>query len=675
MHIGVDTGGTFTDFVLFRGGRVLTTKVPSTPRDFSQGVLTGLQDLLALNNAAPSERSSGPKRPSFTLVHSSTVGTNALLERKGATTALITTKGFRDVLEIGRQTRPELYNLMVTKSPPLVPPSLRLEVDERVACDGSIIAGLKDADVGKILDTLTRHKVESVAICLLFSFIKPGHEQALARAARKRGFAVSASCHILPEFREYERTSTTVVNAYISPVVGRYIRRLGRHAGRLGAENLRIVQSNGGSLSGRAAAQRGVATLMSGPAAGVIGAVALARQTFTGRSRSKQDRLRLITFDMGGTSTDVCLVDGDIQVTTESVVAGHPVRVPMLDIHTVGAGGGSLAHLDMGGALHVGPQSSGADPGPACYGKGDAPAVTDANLLLKRISPEHFLGGRMPLEIGRSERAFQRLAGQMETTIRSASRAVIRIVNANMERAIRVISVERGYDPREFTLASFGGAGGLHAFELAAALKIPRVFIPRNPGVIAAWGALTCDVIKDYSQTLMITPSRSGAARLDAAFSRLAKKATDDLMREGFEDRIVAMERTCDLRYEGQSYELTVPAPGDLADVISAFHRAHELRYGHSDPAEPVEIVTARLRGIGRNDKPGLLPIKKGRTDARGARIAKRDGMSLYDRALLLAGNRVAGPALIVEDFATTLVPTNWRGEVDKYGNMVFEAS
>ena len=647
MHIGVDTGGTFTDLVLWDGRRLHAHKVPSTPHDFAEGVLRGIKDLLGEGRLGP-----------FNVTHSATVATNTLLERKGARTALITTRGLRDVLEIGRQTRPSLYDLMTRRPSPLVPRRLRLEVTERIGAAGQVVRPLNAAEVEDLLDGLSTKRVESVAICLLFSFLHPGHERMVARAARRRGLAVSASSEVLAEFREHERTSTTVVNAYVGPIIRKYIQRLDRSLGKIGAGRWRIMQSNGGSLSPKAAAQRAVNTLLSGPAAGVIGAMSVARPAL---ARNRRDQaLKIITFDMGGTSTDVCLIDGDYAVTTSGTVADCPVGVPMMDIHTVGAGGGSIAHVDAGGALCVGPQSAGAHPGPACYGIGEDVTVTDANLILGRIDADHFLGGRIKLDFRRAERAVRRLAGKLGTNTQSAARSIIRIVNANMERALRVISVERGHDPREFTLVSFGGAGGLHACELADALRIPRVLVPYNPGVLSAWGALASDVIKDYSRTVMLSTAAGTQERLDGVMRQLERQARREIREQAPPEAKIVLSRSLDLRYAGQAYELTVACSGKLQAAIQLFHTQHAHRYGHCDEKASIEIVTARVRAIGRLSKPTLQTIPRGRVDARRAIIGKRRNVTLYDREKLRAGNQLVGQALVVEAFATTWVPKEW---------------
>ena len=651
IQIGVDTGGTFSDLVAFDGRAVRTFKVPSTPDDFARGVLEAVRQI------------SGDRQTRFTLIHSSTVATNALLERKVARAALITTKGFRDVLEIGRQTRPDLYNLLACRPAPLIPRPLRREVSERITAEGKVLHALDEDEAERLIKRLKQDGVETIAVSLVFSFVKPAHERAVGRVARRYGMSVSLSSDVLPEFREYERTSTTVVNACVSPVMQRYLKRLSKKSQPLGAERLRIVQSNGGSLSERAAGAAAVHTLLSGPAAGVTGAFSVAREALG------TDTPRIITFDMGGTSTDVALLDGHIPVTTESEIAGCPVRVPMMDIHTVGAGGGSLAKIDPGGALLAGPESAGAHPGPACYGAGDQSTVTDANLVLGRIVPDHFLGGRKRLDRYASERAFKPLARKLGVDIPTAARSIVRVVNANMERAIRVISVERGFDPRDFMLFSFGGAGGLHACDLAEALRIPRVMIPRNPGVLSAWGALSMDVVKDYSQTVMKRPGDS----LRAAFARLEKQAAKDLKSEGYARNKITWQRRVDARYVGQSYELTVPYSVEDRKTLSAFHEAHRKRYGHAEPGQPVEWVTVRVRATGPMPRPQLDRIEKGGASAKSACIGRRNGIDIYERALLRAGNRFEGPALILEDYATTWIPKGWSAKIDIWGHVMVE--
>ena len=658
MMVGIDTGGTFTDVVAIDGDRITTAKVPSTPTDFAQGVMAGVQQVRQDLDAP------------FTLVHATTVATNALLENKLAKVALITTRGFRDVLEIGRQTRPELYNLRAQRPPPLIPRRYRYEVKERVSAEGKVIESLETAAVDACLDRIERAGIEQVAVALLFAFLHPAHERLIGRLARRRGMTVSLSSDILPEFREFERTSTTVVNACVMPVMQGYVRRIQRQVGDRRDNRLRIVQSNGGSLSARAAGTQAVHTLLSGPAAGVTGARWIAAQALQTATP------RCITFDMGGTSTDVALLDGGIPITTEMDIAGHPVRVPMLDIHTVGAGGGSIATLDAGHALQVGPASAGAEPGPACYGVGEAPTVTDANLVAGRLVPDHFLGGRKPLDRQRAIAALTPLARQMNVSVPETASSILRMVNANMERAIRVISVERGYDPRQFTLLSFGGAGGLHACALAEALDIPRVLIPRNPGVLSAWGAVTMDVVKDYSQTILWRGDPRHAKRMDRVLDNLQRQAIRDMAREGFEADTLMFRVAADLRYCGQSFELTVPltAASDWNKRVeraeTAFHKLHEQRYGYCVESRQVEWVTLRLQAIGPTKKPKLPRMRRVQSAAQVVPYTRVDGVKLIERDDLRFGHQLRGAALLVEAFATTWIPAGWQGEVDAWGHV-----
>ncbi|HEY5870778.1 MAG TPA: hydantoinase/oxoprolinase family protein, partial [Candidatus Tectomicrobia bacterium] len=478
VKIGVDTGGTFSDFMLMDGDTLVIHKVLSTPDNPARAVLQGLRHLQ-------------PDLSGVDVVHGSTVATNALLERKGARTALITTRGFEDVLEIGRQTRPHLYDPFVRKQPPLVPARLRFGVAERLAYNGAILTALTAHEIDTVLARVRRSGAASLAICLLHAYANPVHEEALLRAAAQLGIPVSASHQILPEFREYERCSTTVVNAYLRPIMQRYLQTL---ATELHGARLSVMRSNGGVMSAARAHQEAVHTVLSGPAGGVVGAFQVAREAGYPRA---------ITFDMGGTSTDVALCDAQLRTTSETIVAGCPVKVPVLDIHTVGAGGGSLAYLDPGGALRVGPQSAGADPGPVCYGKGTGVTVTDANLYLGRLHARWFLGGQMQLDVARAREAVEQFAGQLRMTPEAACEGIVEVVNANMEGAIRVISVERGHDPREFVLVSFGGAGGMHAADLARRLSMPTVLVPANPGILSAFGMLITDYVQEYAQTVL----------------------------------------------------------------------------------------------------------------------------------------------------------------------------
>ena len=664
MALGVDIGGTFTDFVLVAGGVLSVHKVPTTPSDHAEAFLQGMADLGAAALQGP-------------LVHGTTVATNTLLERKGARTALVTTKGFRDVLEIGRQARPSLYALEPTKPAPLVPAALRFEVDERIDYQGAVLRPLDPDSLSPLVAALKAAGVESVAVCLLFSFLTPDHERAVAAALQAAGLPVSASYLVLPEFREYERTSTTVVNAYVSPVMGRYLTHLEQ---RLPAEAgpLRIMQSNGGTITAAAAKAAAARTVLSGPAAGVVGAA------YTAGLSGFRD---LITFDMGGTSTDVSLVPGRLRETNESVIAGAPVRLPMLDIHTVGSGGGSIAWIDAGGALRAGPESAGADPGPACYGTGDHVTVTDAQLLLGRLHPDQFLGGRMRLDSARPARLLEALGSRIGLDLMRTARGVIRVANANMEKALRVISVERGADPRRYTLVAFGGAGPLHACDLAEALGIPRVVVPPHPGVLSALGMLAADVMKDYSRTVMWPlPEPLGEAfsrQLAAGFRDLAARGWQEMADEGVSRQRVQVLPALDMRYSGQSFELVVPFDDlSTSDLMGRFHAAHKERFGYSMPGEPVEIVNLRMKLLGAVQRPSLPREAPSGPDPTAALLGERTvwfnqplPSPVYERERLHAGNVIVGPAIITQLDATTVVNPGWTGRVDPIGSLIVERS
>lgn len=651
--LGVDIGGTFTDFVLLQDGQITVHKRLSTPADSSQALLAGVEHL----NLSPHAE----------VVHGSTIATNALLERRGARTALITTRGFADVLEIGRQDRPDLYALVPRKPEPLVPAAWRFEVDERVTASGEVLRGLSAESIEQVMQCIRAEGIESVAVCLLFSFLQPAHEQALADALR--GVAdVSLSSEILPEYREYERTSTTVINAYVAPLMARYLTRV--EAGLQG-RRLRIMQSNGGVITAAAARREAARTVLSGPAGGAVGAFHVAQ--LAGYDH-------IISFDMGGTSTDVALFPGGIKHTRESEIGGFPLRLPVVDVHTVGAGGGSIARVDPGGALQVGPESAGADPGPACYGRGELPTTSDANLVLGRLHPGRFLGGQMPLYPDRARQALAGLAAGMQVERpEQAAWGVVCVANAAMERAIRAISVERGYDPRRFTLVAFGGAGPLHACALAEALRMPRVLIPRTPGVLSALGMSIADLVKDYSRTVMGGGDVLSGAALDTIFAPLEARALYELEAEGISPGRAVLERALDMRYAGQSHELTVPQPPG-GDWCLAFHAAHERRYGHSHPAEAVEVVNARLRATGQGSRPSVERLEAGHPDSSAAVVGegpawfstdRAERTPYYERDRLLARNVIDGPALIFQLDTTTVIQPGWRAVVDEWGNLV----
>lgn len=558
MRAGIDTGGTFTDFVFWDGERIVTRKVRSTPDDPARAIFEGLA------GGRPRE-----------IVHGSTAATNALLERKGAKTSFVATEGFQDILDLARQNRPHLYDWFSPGRPRLVSDEAKFEVAERILHDGTVRKPLTEAALRELAGALAN--AESVAVCLLHSYANAEHEARIGKVLREAGLRVSLSSEILPEYREYERASTTVVNAYVSPLMAGYIDRL---SSGLQGTRLRIFQSNGGSIGAAEASRQAVRTILSGPAGGLVGAAAAAKSLGIER---------FISFDMGGTSTDVSLYDGAAGYTTEAEPAGFPVRVPMLDIYTVGAGGGSIAYFDDAGALRVGPQSAGASPGPVCYGTGEHLTVTDANLLLGRIDPETFLDGAMPLDVDRTRRR-ARDTGVAE---RELAEAVVAVANSNMERAIRAISIERGHDPREYVLVGFGGAGALHACDLADRLEMTKVVVPAHAGVLSALGMLVADCVRDYSQSVLADdPAR--------VFPILEERARRDLAEQGFADG--ALIRSIDLRYKGQSFEINLPA-----DRVGEFDERHQRRFGYRHENCEVEAVTARVQAVGRlpdEDRP-----------------------------------------------------------------------
>jgi len=679
MRIAFDTGGTFTDCVYVHNGRLEILKVPSTPRQPSDAIANALQRIEPLQDSSAK----------LELICGTTVGTNALLQRKGGRVALVTTAGFEDVLEIGRQARPQLYNLLFQKPEPLVPRALRFGVRERLDSDGKVIAAMSAAEVRRVVREVLRSGADSVAVCLLFSFLNPAHEKLLAKALAGSQRTVSTSHEVLPEYREFERTSTTVVNAYLVPVMSAYLSQIDGIARQQAARarkdrrsngrpdkspNVRIMQSNGGVLSVQGAAHEPVRTILSGPAGGVLGAQFVAEAS---------GFRRLITFDMGGTSTDVALLDGEseesLATTSESVVSGVPVAVPMLDIHTVGAGGGSIARFDRAGALRVGPESAGADPGPICYGRGTKATVTDANLILGYLPESGLLGGAFRLDVKRAREFMNRERGPMPS-VEKFAQGIVDVANAVMEKAIRVISVERGHDPRDYTLVAFGGAGALHACELAASLEIPRVLVPVFPGALSALGILRADVARDFSRTVRLDArtAAEAAGRLRREFAALDNSGRREMRAEGFAGAAVKVRRSLDVRYAGQSYELNVPLEGDF---ISAFHRAHETRYGYSDASRRCEIVNIRARFAGLTPKPALPKVSLGGANPRVARVSitqvsfhgRRLATPIYDRLRLSAGNKIAGPAVVTEYSATTLIPPGWHGRVDRVGNLILE--
>lgn len=669
VRVGVDTGGTFTDFVYETNGRLDIFKLASTPLDASLAISSGLKHI--------SDKSGVPLK-NIEVVHGTTVGTNALLERRGARMALVTTRGFEDVLAIGRQARPELYNLNAVKLPPLVPDALRFGVRERVTAMGEILEPLNESELSTLVERLRKEKVESVAICLLFSFVDSAHEEKISRALAKLNIPLSVSHRILPEYREFERTSTVAINAYLQPLMGSYLSRLAATTPRL-----RVMQSSGGSISAMVAAEEPVRTILSGPAGGVVGALQTARAAGFDR---------VITFDMGGTSTDVALAGrGRMRLTNEASVAGLPVAVPLMDIHTVGAGGGSIARLDEGGSLRVGPESAGADPGPACYGRSLLPTVTDAHLVLGHFGDEGLLGGAFAINENRSRLALTQLARDLTKAARrkvtaiEAAQSVLAIANTNMERALRLISVERGFDPRDFVLLPFGGAGGLHAVELAKALRIPQVLVPARAGVLSAIGVIAADVVKSQSRTVMLecvseATEKLVEKKLARHFKGMEQLAAVALAREGFPKFKQRHERSLAVRYKGQSFELEIKPTG--ANINTTFHRAHRERYGYAQESNTVEIVSARLRSTGIVEKLSLKRAGAGKKlRAKPAKFVraylegKELRVAVYQRDELKRGMRLYAPCIVTEYSSTTLIPPGARAEVDNFGNLIIQVS
>jgi N-methylhydantoinase A len=688
LRIAIDTGGTFTDCVWAEHSHIRVLKVFSTPADPSQAIVEALQKIT--------------HEGALVLLHGTTVGTNTLLERKGARTALVTTAGFEDAIEIGRQNRSKLYDFFFDRLEPLVLKDLRFGINERTASDGEILTTPAKEDLRSLYSQAAAQKPQSIAISLLFSFANPKNERTVAEALGLLEVPLSISHQILPEFREYERTSTVVINAYLQPIMQSYLESLETRARRDVARNVSssrnpglrsprifVMQSSGGITALASAAREPVRTVLSGPAGGVVGAAATAR--LSGFER-------IIAFDMGGTSTDVSLVDRAITTASQAEVAGFPVGVPMLDIHTVGAGGGSLARFDAAGVLHVGPESAAADPGPVCYGRGLQPTVTDANLLLGHLQPHCFLGGDFTLDLERTRRITRDWLkkNRSNLTLERFAAGVIRVVNATMEKAIRVVSIERGRDPRDFALVAFGGAGGLHASALAESLSIPHVIVPAMPGALSALGILVSDVVKDYSRTVLWRVSGEAddlrklpSARLAKEFALLERRAVKDFHSESWQGR-VQYRRSVDLRYHGQGYELNLPLTKNL---IPAFQREHQQRYGYAHPSREVELVTLRLRAVVKSQplKANLAHVNKmvhvgtaahgrpGRAKLGSPFTPKApvlfDGKKLWtairSRDTLQPGKKYSGPAIVTEYSATTVIPPGNGFHVDPAANLI----
>jgi N-methylhydantoinase A len=656
LRIAIDTGGTFTDCVCFADGKLRVKKIFSTPSDPSHAVLEGLRQLGGRENVE--------------VRHGTTVGTNTMLERTGARVAFVTTAGFEDTIAIGRQARAKLYDWFAPAPVCLAPKELRFGVAERVSAEGEMLREPSDDSLAALADAVRRGGAEAVAISLLFSFANPATERRVEKALSELGIPVSTSHRILPEFREYERGSTTVVNAYLAPRMRKYLLALEE---RVAAEHtggrVDVMQSSGGIIPAQMAASEPVRTVLSGPAGGVVGACRMAQ--WAGFER-------IIGFDMGGTSTDVFVANSSTgaERTRESMVAGVPIGVPMLDIHTAGAGGGSIARFDAGGMLRVGPESAGADPGPICFGRGERATVTDANFVLGRLDTESFLGGGVQLDGERTLRMMGEQKGAL-ATVEEFAAGILCVVETQMEKAIRVISVERGHDPRDFTLVAFGGGGPLHACSLARTLRIPRVLVPTLPGALSAVGILLADTVRDYSRTVML-PGES-IRGLGESFAEMERQGAEEFAEQKLSG---AMQWTVDLRYRGQGYEINVGYDPQSAErSIESFHEAHRRRYGFADATRPVEIVNVRLRMIAASEpyEPERRELKAG--DGSAACYAEReiyfDGGArptrFYRRDELKPGDEIDGAAMITEYTAATLVLPGCTARVDGLSNVVIE--
>lgn len=728
----MDTGGTFTDAVIFDGVELKTVKVFSRRDDPAKAIMEGLAQIIP----RPSRQ-----RSALEVIHGTTVATNSLLERSGARVALVTTEGFEDLLAIGRQARPRLYDLKVRREPPLVPKERRFGVAERTDAGGKILCRATVAGLRRLKQDILKSSAESVALCFLFSFRNPANEKAVADLLRTTGLPISVSHEILPEFREYERLSTVVVNAYLVPLMCRYLTQLeeslkpraaslserpanrrilhqtwpkvsaalsalqregATHAGGnstaavdflygFTSSRVYVMQSSGGIAAAERIRMEPVRTILSGPAGGVAATYHLA---------CRLGLRKVMSFDMGGTSTDVCLVDGSPHLTREAVLGGLPIAAPVLDIHSVGAGGGSWARIDRGGALRVGPESAGAEPGPACYGRGgERPTVTDANLILGRLDSSHFLGGAYPLNERAATKCFdlflKATRGLPSPATRSYSNifelalGIVSVTNATMERALRVVSVERGHDPREFTLVSFGGAGGLHAADLARSLGIRMVLIPQNPGAFSALGVLLSDLVRDISISVLMpvplepnggksNPSHPLFEDLEHRFLKLENSGRAALQQEGFDGPLARAERRLDVRYAGQGYELTVPFSPLFAED---FHKEHFKAHGHSQPGRPLEIVSLRVRLMIPTPKPPVRAHRPAKCAASSTQTGQRmvwfggkpTRSRVYDRRLLRAAMRISGPAIITEYSSTTVVPPDYSCRVDRFLSLVLE--
>ena len=649
VFLGVDTGGTFTDFVLWKDGRLKVHKLLSTPQAPELAILQGIADL-------------GLKQEALRLIHGSTVATNAVLEGKGVKPLFVTNAGFSDMLSIGRQNRQQLYNLQPPLSQPPVPASLCVEVAGRLSAKGELLQPLSADDLERLKTVIEQQQPQSVAVNLLFSWLDDEAEQQIARQIPEDIF-VSLSSQVLPEIREYERGMATWLNAWVGPLVQGYLRRL---QDGLPSASISVMQSSGDTVVADQAGHQAVRMLLSGPAGGLVAA------NFLGNKSHCQ---RMLSFDMGGTSTDVALLDGEPQLTTEGRIGNYPVAVPMVDMHTIGAGGGSIAWLDEGGMLQVGPQSAGANPGPVCYAQGGQQVtVTDANLLLGRILPDAFLGGKMQLDLLAARKSMQQLADSMNCELLQAAEGVIRIANEHMARALRTMSVQRGIDPGDFTLVSFGGAGGLHVCALAEELGMRKALVPVHGGVLSALGMLVARPGRQLSRTWLMALDDLDEEQLSAALQELAESAIETQQAEGIARQACELKSSLDIRYQGQSYTLNLPWTG-LASLPSAFHKLHAKRYGHALDL-PLELVNIRVAVKGPGLELGLEEIPDGKSQSQTPAAEDQASAAVphYARADLVVGEQVWGPAVITENVATTWLAQGWSCELDAFGNLQLSA-
>ncbi|MEH7336229.1 hydantoinase/oxoprolinase family protein [Neobacillus drentensis] len=677
--IGVDVGGTFTDVTLVdsQSGTINNHKVPSTPDDPSRAIMTGVVQILEMNEIPVSEVRY--------LAHGTTVATNALIERKGAKTGLLVTNGFRDLLEIGRQTRPSLYDLFKEKPEPVIPGHLRLEIDERLYANGEVHKAFDRTSLLEAINKLKGEGVQSIAVCFLFSYLNPEHEKLAVEEIQKLfpEAYVSASHQVVPEFREYSRLSTTAINAYLGPVMKKYMENFQNSVKDVGIPvDPYITQSNGGIISIQESVNNPVRTAVSGPAAGVVAAKNLADLT------SYQN---MITFDMGGTSADFSLIEnGEPKVSTDREIEGFPARIPMLDIYACGAGGGSIAYLDNGGALKVGPESAGSFPGPAAYGRGGTrPTVTDANVILGRLNPENILGGRMKIDLEAANLAVkEHICDHTSLSVTEASMGILSVVNANMARAIRLISVEKGYDPREFTLVSFGGAGGLHCGALARELNIPRVLIPQSPGTFCSLGLLVTDIRSDYVRSSLQEAVNESMYLIRQLFAEMEQEGTTMLEKEKVQESNRRFVYGIDMRFKGQNYEITIPVEyaelleGNVQEMVAKFHEQHEKIYGYSNKNGIVEFVNYRLTALGELPKATFEKSEEQfnrelkPSSYREVYFSEVDQPGYYKTAIFnrdefFPGDQIAGPAIIQQMDTTILILPGQTMKVDPYRNLL----